>query len=56
MLKPIFIVAGLDDGNYVEVLGGDLKLGDMVVTNKLRTTDSGGSSPSSSSLRLSTLR
>ena len=56
MLKSISIVAGLDDGNYVEVLGGDLKLGDMVVTNKVRTTDTGGSPPSSSSLRLSALR
>jgi len=56
MLKPIFVVTGLDDGNYVEVLGGDLKSGDVVVTNKLRTTDTGGSSPSSSSLRLSMLR
>jgi hypothetical protein len=51
MLKSIFIVTGLDDGNYVEVLGGDLKLGDMVMTNKVRTTDTEGSSASSSSPR-----
>ena len=55
-LKSVSIVTGLDDGNYVEVLGGDLKLGDTVVTNKVLTTDTGGSPPSSSSLRLSTLR
>ena len=34
MLKPVFIVTGLDDGNYVEVLSGDLKVGDMVVTKQ----------------------
>jgi HlyD family secretion protein len=56
MLKPIFITTGLDNGSYVEVLGGDLKLGDLVVTNKLRATDTTAGSPSSSSLRLSTIR
>jgi len=51
-LKSVFIVTGLDDGNYVEVLSGDLKAGDMVVTNKVRTTDTAASSSSASSLRL----
>ncbi|MGO9607694.1 MAG: efflux RND transporter periplasmic adaptor subunit [Candidatus Binataceae bacterium] len=55
-LKPVLIVTGLNDGNYVEALSGDLKVGDMVVTSKVRSTDTGGSSAPSSSLRLSSLR
>jgi HlyD family secretion protein len=53
MLKPVFIVTGLDDGSYVEVSSGELKLGDKVVTNKVRTSDAATGSTSSSSLRLS---
>ncbi len=52
MLKAVFVVTGLDDGNYVEVSSGDLKVGDMVVTNKVSDTAS-SSSASSTSLRLS---
>lgn len=55
-LKSTLIVTGLDDGINVEVLSGDLKLGDMVVTNKVRATDAGGGTAPSSSLRLSALR
>jgi HlyD family secretion protein len=46
-LKPVTITSGLDDGNYVEVLSGDLKVGDTVVTDETRTAGSapGGSSP-----------
>jgi HlyD family secretion protein len=46
-LKPVTITSGLDDGNYVEVLSGDLKAGDTVVTDEVRATASaaGGSSP-----------
>jgi HlyD family secretion protein len=51
-LKSILVVTGIDDGNYVEVLSGDLKPGDVVVTKELRITDSEASAPASSSLRL----
>lgn len=46
-LKPVTITSGLDDGNYVEILSGDLKPGDTVVTDEVRTASSaaGGSSP-----------
>jgi HlyD family secretion protein len=46
-LKPVTITSGLDDGNYVEVLSGDLKAGDMVATDQARAAGSapGGSSP-----------
>ncbi|HEX3409868.1 MAG TPA: efflux RND transporter periplasmic adaptor subunit [Candidatus Binataceae bacterium] len=46
-LKPVTITRGLDDGNNVEILTDDLKPGDEVVTDKVRTTTaaSGGSSP-----------
>lgn len=42
VLKPVSIVTGLDDGNYVEVLSGDLKEGDMVVTDQIRPSGPGG--------------
>jgi HlyD family secretion protein len=34
-LRPVRIARGLDDGNYVEVVSGDLKLGDYVVTDRI---------------------
>jgi HlyD family secretion protein len=40
-IHPVKIVRGLDDGNYVEVLSGDLKEGDAVVTDRLNP-DNGG--------------
>jgi len=42
VLKPVSIVTGLDDGNNVEVLSGDLKEGDMVVTEQVRPSSTGG--------------
>jgi HlyD family secretion protein len=46
-LKPVTITSGLDDGNNVEILTGDLKPGDAVATDKVRTTTTaaGGNSP-----------
>jgi HlyD family secretion protein len=46
-LKPVTVTSGLDDGNNVEILTGDLKPGDVVVTDQVRTasTAAGGSSP-----------
>ena len=46
-LKPETITSGLDDGNNIEILTGDLKSGDLVVTDKVSTatTAAGGSSP-----------
>src|SRR5579859_7890919 len=45
-LTPVAITTGLDDGNNVELLSGDLKTGDVVVTDELRTTTaSGGTAP-----------
>jgi HlyD family secretion protein len=38
-IRPVSIVAGLDDGSYVEVMGGALRQGDLVVTAELRSGD-----------------
>jgi HlyD family secretion protein len=35
-IAPVSITTGLDDGNYVEVLSGQLKPGDIVVTDESR--------------------
>jgi HlyD family secretion protein len=35
-LRPVRFVRGLDDGNYVEVVRGDLKPGDEVVTDEIK--------------------
>ena len=35
-LYPVRITRGLDDGNFVEVLGGDLKPGDEVVIDRIK--------------------
>jgi HlyD family secretion protein len=47
-LKPVNITTGLDDGDNLEVLGGALKPGDVVVTDELRSlaTATNGSPPS----------
>jgi HlyD family secretion protein len=45
-IAPIAIMTGLDDGNNVELLGGRLKPGDLVVTDELRTGGGGASGPS----------
>jgi HlyD family secretion protein len=37
-LTPVTITTGLDDGNNVELLSGDLKPGDQVVTDEIRNT------------------
>jgi HlyD family secretion protein len=47
-LRPVRITRGLDDGNYVEVVSGDLKPGDLVVIDSLRT-EAGHTSQASSS-------
>jgi HlyD family secretion protein len=47
-LKPVTVTSGLDDGNNVEILTGDLKQGDLVVTDQVRpgsAAAAGGSSP-----------
>lgn len=49
VLKPVSIVTGLDDGNYVEVLSGDLKPDDTVVTDEVRASAAGGGAPSPAS-------
>jgi HlyD family secretion protein len=35
-LRPVRITRGLDDGNYVEVVNGDIKPGDLVVTDSIK--------------------
>ncbi|MGA2409407.1 MAG: efflux RND transporter periplasmic adaptor subunit [Candidatus Binataceae bacterium] len=42
-LRAVKIIRGLDDGNNVEVLSGDLSEGDEVVTDRIRTDVSGSS-------------
>jgi HlyD family secretion protein len=48
-LRPVTVTRGLDDGNNVEILSGDLKEGDVVVTDQVRAANMaagiGGSSP-----------
>ncbi len=43
-LKPVSIVTGLDDGSNVEVISGDLKPGEMVVTEEVRPAGAGAAS------------
>jgi HlyD family secretion protein len=52
-LTPISITTGLDDGNNVEVLSGNLKEGDLVVVEQVRPngTDGAGAGSHSTSLR-----
>jgi HlyD family secretion protein len=52
-IRPVSIVAGLDDGHYVEVVSGDLRPGESVVTAQSRTDETGTAAPPASS---STLR
>jgi HlyD family secretion protein len=47
-LSPVRITRGLDDGNYVEVVNGDLKPGDLVVTQSLGPEAGHGGRPASS--------
>ena len=42
-LTPVPIETGLDDGNYVEVVSGDLKEGDVVVVDQIRANSQEGS-------------
>ncbi len=48
-LKPVTVTRGLDDGNNVEIVSGDLKEGDVVVTDQVRAANmaagGGGGSP-----------
>ncbi len=39
--KPVFVRLGITDGNYTEVVGGNLKEGDEVITGYVLTTASG---------------
>jgi len=54
-LTPVPITTGLDDGNNVELLSGDLKPGDLVVTDDVRSVaggaGGGGISPLSATPR-----
>ncbi|MFZ0889477.1 MAG: efflux RND transporter periplasmic adaptor subunit [Candidatus Binataceae bacterium] len=47
-LKRVSIVTGLDDGSNVEVISGDLKPGDAVVTEQVQAGRTGGPPPPSS--------
>ncbi len=53
VIRPVSIVAGLDDGHYVEVVSGDLRPGESVVTAQSRPGDTSTAAPPASS---STLR
>ncbi|HEX4209907.1 MAG TPA: efflux RND transporter periplasmic adaptor subunit, partial [Candidatus Binataceae bacterium] len=44
-LRPVKIIRGLDDGSNVEVIGGDLKEGDQVVTERIRTPEETSGNP-----------
>jgi HlyD family secretion protein len=47
-LQPVFLKTGLDDGDNAELLDGDLKPGDTVVTDELRAIAPGAGAPLSS--------
>ncbi len=49
-LKPVTVTSGLNDDNNVEILSGDLKPGDLVVTNE--TVSAGGATGGNSPLRM----
>jgi HlyD family secretion protein len=51
-LRPVRITRGLDDGNYVEVVNGDLKPGDLVVVDSIRPEAGQGNHSFSSPLHL----
>ncbi len=44
-LKRIAVTAGLDDGTYVEILSGDLRAGDQVVTDVIKSAASASRPP-----------
>ncbi len=48
-IRPVSIVAGLDDGQYVEVVSGDLRPGELVVTARSDDTNTAASPAASSS-------
>lgn len=43
--KPVFVRLGITDGNYTEVVGGNLKEGDEVITGYVLTTATGNNPP-----------
>jgi HlyD family secretion protein len=49
VIRPVSIVAGLDDGRYVEVVSGELRQGDLIVTAELRPGDTSPTAPPASS-------
>jgi HlyD family secretion protein len=51
-LRPVRVTTGLDDGTFVEVVSGDLKPGDTVVTGEIRegTSNGPGRGPMSASM------
>ncbi len=53
-IKPVSITTGLNDGNFVEVLDGPLRDGDLVVTDQIKTgaKSSGNTSPFASGPRM----
>jgi HlyD family secretion protein len=51
-LRPVRITRGLDDGNYVEVINGDIKPGDLVVIDSKRPEGGQTGRPLTSALHL----
>ena len=52
VLTPVSVTTGLDDGNNVEVLSGNLKEGDLVVVEQVRPNSPDGAGPGSHSTSL----
>jgi multidrug efflux pump subunit AcrA (membrane-fusion protein) len=46
-LRPVYIRTGISDGHYTQVLGGELKPGDKVVTGvaTLKVQDNSNTNP-----------
>jgi len=51
-LRPVRITRGLDDGNYVEVVEGDIKPGDLVVIDSKRPEGAQAGHPFTAAMRL----
>jgi len=51
--EPLAVTAGLSDGTFVEIVGGDLEATDKVIVNEVnRNAKTRGGAPQNPSLRL----
>ncbi|MDH4216515.1 MAG: efflux RND transporter periplasmic adaptor subunit, partial [Gallionella sp.] len=51
-LKPVSVSLGITDNRNTEIVGGELKAGDQIVTGEAQTTDKPASSGSRPPMRM----